>query len=596
MRARESLDEALCALAEGDWRAAVKGFESVLAAGRDPEALDGLGRARWWQGRTAEAIEKRKDAYAIFRRRADMARAARIALWLAHEYAAQGNDAVARGWLARAERICADLPRGPEQGWLSLARTERTADPTVMEAHARDALEVARRHSDPDLEIRALGRLGVAVVAAGRIDEGIDAFNEAMAAASGGEATAPDMLGETYCDMFLAVEIAGDDGGFNQWTGVLMEFLARTQHAPGLAFCGSCCGELFTAAGNLEAAETEMTKALRELEAQGQRARCVHPAAKLAELRVLQGRYEEAERLLEGYEGLPETVRARVTLAMARGELAVAAALLGRRLNALGADSLLSVPYLALLVEALVAKNDLEGARQVIARLRALADATQHPRVEAEAARAAGRVAAAEGDTAAARPALERALEIFTKLSKAIEEARTRLLLAQTLAKDEPEVAAAEARSAVAAFERLSLPRDADAAASLLRAVAGDGRAGPKGFGTLSRREQEVLRLLSEGLTNAEIAARLYISTKTAGHHVSNILMKTGLQSRGAAAAWALRLEAGSLGALAGDWPTQPGKQRGVSATPRLTRASPQGGPRKGGPRPRGTERFSRGK
>ena len=64
----------------------------------------------------------------------------------------------------------------------------------------------------------------------------------------------------------------------------------------------------------------------------------------------------------------------------------------------------------------------------------------------------------------------------------------------------------------------------------------------------LSRRELDVLRLLSEGLTNAEIAARLYISTKTTGHHVSNILMKTGLRSRGEATAWALRkgLAAGS--------------------------------------------------
>lgn len=59
----------------------------------------------------------------------------------------------------------------------------------------------------------------------------------------------------------------------------------------------------------------------------------------------------------------------------------------------------------------------------------------------------------------------------------------------------------------------------------------------------MSRREHEVLRLVREGLTNAEIAARLFISTKTAGHHVGNILMKTGLRSRGEAAAWALRAE-----------------------------------------------------
>jgi len=51
----------------------------------------------------------------------------------------------------------------------------------------------------------------------------------------------------------------------------------------------------------------------------------------------------------------------------------------------------------------------------------------------------------------------------------------------------------------------------------------------------------EVLALLGEGLTNAEIAARLYISTKTAGHHVSNILFKLGVRNRTEAGAVARR-------------------------------------------------------
>ena len=50
-----------------------------------------------------------------------------------------------------------------------------------------------------------------------------------------------------------------------------------------------------------------------------------------------------------------------------------------------------------------------------------------------------------------------------------------------------------------------------------------------------------MLGLLGEGLTNAEIAARLYISTKTAGSHVSNLLAKLQLRSRQEAAAYAVR-------------------------------------------------------
>jgi predicted ATPase/DNA-binding CsgD family transcriptional regulator len=63
--------------------------------------------------------------------------------------------------------------------------------------------------------------------------------------------------------------------------------------------------------------------------------------------------------------------------------------------------------------------------------------------------------------------------------------------------------------------------------------------AGP--LATLSRREREVLHLVAAGRTNAQIATELYISRKTAEHHVSNILTKLGVTSRSEAAAHAGR-------------------------------------------------------
>ena len=58
----------------------------------------------------------------------------------------------------------------------------------------------------------------------------------------------------------------------------------------------------------------------------------------------------------------------------------------------------------------------------------------------------------------------------------------------------------------------------------------------------LTAREQEVLGLLTGGLTNREIGEALFISDKTASVHVSNILGKLGVGGRGAAVAMALRL------------------------------------------------------
>jgi DNA-binding CsgD family transcriptional regulator/tetratricopeptide (TPR) repeat protein len=58
----------------------------------------------------------------------------------------------------------------------------------------------------------------------------------------------------------------------------------------------------------------------------------------------------------------------------------------------------------------------------------------------------------------------------------------------------------------------------------------------------LTSREQEVLELICGGHTNAAIAARLVISTKTVDHHVTAVLAKLGTPSRGAAMAEAFRL------------------------------------------------------
>jgi DNA-binding CsgD family transcriptional regulator len=62
-------------------------------------------------------------------------------------------------------------------------------------------------------------------------------------------------------------------------------------------------------------------------------------------------------------------------------------------------------------------------------------------------------------------------------------------------------------------------------------------RLGP-GDGGLSAREAEVARLVAEGLTNRQIAARLVISERTAGNHVAHILTKLGFTSRTQIAGW----------------------------------------------------------
>jgi DNA-binding NarL/FixJ family response regulator len=102
------------------------------------------------------------------------------------------------------------------------------------------------------------------------------------------------------------------------------------------------------------------------------------------------------------------------------------------------------------------------------------------------------------------------------------------------------------------ALRGLDLADDLDAPAfraALVRERHARGLAVPRGpRGTtranafrLTSREVEVLALVADGLTNAEVAGRLFVSEKTVAHHVSAALRKTGEPSRARAAAAARR-------------------------------------------------------
>jgi DNA-binding CsgD family transcriptional regulator/predicted negative regulator of RcsB-dependent stress response len=540
-QAEDHLASGYEALASGDWPGAREAFASALGATESPEALDGLGRALWWLREERDAVVYRERAYAGFRRDGELARAARIALWLSREYAlAFGNDAAAGGWLARAVRLLRDVAPGAEQGWLDLARSERTRESEESARLASAALEVALTAADTDLELRALAQLGFAEVSLGKVDEGLEHLDEAMAAATSGEPTSLETFADVCCTLMLACERAGDAERPQQWSRVLEEFVRRYDHITLLAFCRTCCADVFAANGRVDAAEGELVAAIRELTEAGQRSRCVHPAARLAQIRVLQNRFDEAEELLDGFEDDPDAIRVAVAMRVARGEARTAEVLLARRLDEIGWTNLLSAPLLEQLVQARLADDRLPEARDAAEMLAAIAGPSGRERVEAAAALARGRVASAAGEADAVN-ILQQAVNGFARLGLRLEVAQARLELARALVDQSPAGAIETARHARTELEALGAVREADAAAALMRSLGARGRTGPRSLGSLSRRETEVLRLLGEGLSNRELADRLFISPKTAEHHVSRIYGKLGLKSRAEAAAYAVR-------------------------------------------------------
>ena len=103
---------------------------------------------------------------------------------------------------------------------------------------------------------------------------------------------------------------------------------------------------------------------------------------------------------------------------------------------------------------------------------------------------------------------------------------------------------AAGLRTAIVLLDAMGAPAPAAIARARLRGLGAAVPMGPRRStrenpAGLTAREVEVLELLAHGATDAEIAAQLVISVRTAGHHVSAILRKLDVPSRARAAALA---------------------------------------------------------
>jgi len=103
------------------------------------------------------------------------------------------------------------------------------------------------------------------------------------------------------------------------------------------------------------------------------------------------------------------------------------------------------------------------------------------------------------------------------------------------------ETAASQARSAIGSerFDRLWQEGRSTPPASFLLEAPPAISTLPAAGSDLTRREREVLALLTRGLTNQEIASQLSISVHTVERHITNLYTKLGVRSRTEAAHWA---------------------------------------------------------
>jgi DNA-binding NarL/FixJ family response regulator len=258
------------------------------------------------------------------------------------------------------------------------------------------------------------------------------------------------------------------------------------------------------------------------------RGRLDEAADRVSEARRLFGRWSAADRHVFGLVDLVEGM-----IALARHEVDHAVAIAADAAH----NPTIAPLALAFLGEAQAAAGDMEAAQHTASRLAALGPGAPYP--AALAAWLSGLAAGARRDTPRAVDALDQldsAIAGFADLGIPYEEAVARVdrALVRRAAGDPADAVASDVNGALEVLDRLEAKPQADRARALLRQL---GRRPPSTSGDheqrrLSVREEEVARLVAQGLSNAQIGERLFISTRTVGAHLQHIYRRLDLPSR----------------------------------------------------------------
>jgi DNA-binding NarL/FixJ family response regulator len=355
-------------------------------------------------------------------------------------------------------------------------------------------------------------------------------LDEATAAATAGEVKELHTVGVVCCWQIFACERVRDYDRAAQWCARVEEFTKRWPLRPLTAICRSQYAGVLIWRGEWAAAEAELATAAREFE-QTRPPLLGQALVRLGELRLAQGRLDEAAQLFQRAGEQPRAKIGRAALDLERGAADESAAQLERFLTSVGdAEPTIRAGALEVLVHAHVARGDAPAAARAGDELRRIAQTLGTPPLAASVASAEGALLRLAGDPAGAVGRFEAAVTAYEASRAPLEAARARLDLAQMLAATKQAAGAErEARLALETFKRLGAAGDTARAQAWLA----------HGKSRLTGRQKEILRLVAQGLTNPEIAARLKLSDHTVKRHVANLLTKLNLSSRAAAAAYA---------------------------------------------------------
>jgi DNA-binding CsgD family transcriptional regulator len=215
------------------------------------------------------------------------------------------------------------------------------------------------------------------------------------------------------------------------------------------------------------------------------------------------------------------------------GETARLLAPLRERLLAGGVGEPGAIRFLADEIEALLALGRVDVAEPLLAWLEARGEALGRASALAAACRCRGLLDAAQGRHGAALAGFKRALSVHDRLPMPFERARTLLAFGTTLRRAKQRSASRDALAqAAAGFEQLGAAHWMERARNEMSRIGGRRPVGT----ALTPTERRVAELASQGRSNKEIAAALFVTPKTVDTQLSRIYRKLGVHSRTALA------------------------------------------------------------
>jgi DNA-binding CsgD family transcriptional regulator len=427
----------------------------------------------------------------------------------------------------------------------------RHGDAVELAAEAAVEATLAER---TDLRARALGLEGVARTKRGEFATGVETIRAGLSLALAHELTAD--AAELYQRLATALETAADYGGAKHALGTAVSLCEATGQEGQEHTCLSCMAYVLRELGDWDQA-VALSRSLGAGVAREDDALVADGV--LGAILGFRGDTRAAVPLLNRcaataarLDVVSMGVDSQAALGLIKGEDPAAlehfAAVLERWDRS--EDHHYAVWGLRAAAQAFAASKDLARARECSEALSAIAATTGHADALAAIAHALGETTLAEGDAEQAAQQMTRALELQQGLEIPFEQAQIALRAGVALAAAQEREQALQQlevayRTATKLHARPLAQQAAEAFASLGEPLAprlGRRAAAQHEQAGLSKRELEVMRLVSAGRTNREIAQQLFLSPRTVDMHVRNILLKLSCRTRTEAAGRAAEL------------------------------------------------------